>query len=289
MMATLLDVVLPLLVIMVMTVLGIDLRVDDFRRVRDYPFLVPLVVLGQWFVLTLGAGAIAKFLPLAPTVAGGALLVAAAPVAALSCLYTHLAGGHLALAVTVAAVSNALAGVVTPLVATLAFRWFASNEPGFALPAGELAQQVLLGLMLPLAAGMSLRHAAPALIERTRGLLQGLSVAAIVTVVTFVIVDQLAAIRAQLTELITASTLFTLLMLAVGAMASRLMAPRAEDRRALVWGFPARNIGVATLIASAVVGQVAMASFAAVLFVTQVIILLPLAIWLRRRTAPPAQ
>jgi BASS family bile acid:Na+ symporter len=289
MMATLLDVVLPLLVIIVMTVLGMDLRVDDFRRLRDYPFLVPLVVLGQWFVLTLGAGAIAKFLPLAPAAAGGALLVAAAPVAALSCLYTHLAGGHLALAVTVAAVSNALAGVVTPLVATLAFRWFASNEPGFALPAGELAQQVLLGLMLPLAAGMSLRHAAPALIERTRGLLQGLSVAAIVTVVTFVIVDQLAAIRAQLTELITASTLFTLLMLAVGAMASRLMAPRAEDRRALVWGFPARNIGVATLIASAVVGQVAMASFAAVLFVTQVIILLPLAIWLRRRTAPPAR
>jgi BASS family bile acid:Na+ symporter len=288
-MATLLDVVLPLLVIIVMTVLGMDLRVDDFRRLRDYPFLVPLVVLGQWFVLTLGAGAIAKFLPLAPAAAGGALLVAAAPVAALSCLYTHLAGGHLALAVTVAAVSNALAGVVTPLVATLAFRWFASNEPGFALPAGELAQQVLLGLMLPLAAGMSLRHAAPVLIERTRGLLQGLSVAAIVTVVTFVIVDQLAAIRAQLTELITASTLFTLLMLAVGAMASRLMAPRAEDRRALVWGFPARNIGVATLIASAVVGQVAMASFAAVLFVTQVIILLPLAIWLRRRTAPPAQ
>jgi len=70
-MSTLLDVVVPVLVIMVMTVVGMDLRVEHFRRVRDYRVLVPAVVLGQWVLLTLAAGAIVTFLPLTPTVAGG--------------------------------------------------------------------------------------------------------------------------------------------------------------------------------------------------------------------------
>ncbi len=242
-MATLLDVVLPVLVIMVMTIVGMDLRAEDFRRVRDYPVLVPAVVLGQWVVLTLAAGAIVTLLPLTPTVAGGVLLIAAAPVAALSCLYTHLAGGHLALAVTIAALSNALAGVVTPLVASLSFRWFAHVGPDLALPTGRLAQQIAVGLVLPLAAGMLV----------------------------------------QIGELLAVSALFTLVMLAVGAVATRLVVRRSEDRRALPWGFPARNVGIATLIATAVVGQAAMASFVAVLFATQVAILVPLALWLGRR------
>ena len=282
-MATLLDVVLPLLVIAVMTIVGMDLRVEDFRRVRDYPVLVPAVVLGQWVVLTLAAGAMVTLLPLTPAVAGGALLVAAAPVAALSCLYTHLAGGHLALAVTIAAVSNALAGVVTPLVAALAFRWFAEMGPEPALPAGRLAQQIFVGLVLPLTAGMLVRHLAPVAVARARGPLQVLSTAAIVAVLTFVVADQFVSIRAQIGELLAVSALFTLVMLTLGAIAARFFARRSEDRRALLWSFPARNVGIATLIATAVVGQVAMASFVAVLFATQVAILVPLALWLHRR------
>jgi BASS family bile acid:Na+ symporter len=283
-MATLLDVVLPMLVIIVMTIVGMDLRIEDFRRVRDYPVLVPAVVLGQWVVLALAAGAMVTLLPLTPTVAGGLLLIAAAPVAALSCLYTHLAGGQLALAVTIAAVSNALAGVVTPLVASLSFRWFAHVGPDLALPAGRLAQQIVVGLVLPLAAGMLVRHLAPVAVARARGPLQALSTLAIVAVLTFVVADQIDSIRAQIGELLAASALFTLVMLTLGAIASRLVVRRAEDRRALPWGFPARNVGIATLIATAVVGQVAMASFVAVLFATQVAILVPLALWLRHRS-----
>jgi BASS family bile acid:Na+ symporter len=283
-MTTLLDVVLPVLVIVVMTIVGMDLRVEDFRRVRDHPVLVPVIVTGHWVLLTLGTGAIVTVLPLTPSVAGGALLVAAAPVAALSCLYTHLAGGQLALAVTIAAVSNALAGVVTPLIAALTFRWFAHVGPELALPASRLAQQIVVGLVLPLAAGMFVRHLAPAAVARARGPLQVLSTLAIVAVLTFVVADQSASIRAQMGELLAVSVLFTLVMLTLGAIPAWLVVRRTEARLALLWGFPARNVGIATLIAATVVGQVAMASFVAVLFATQVAILVPLALWLRRRS-----
>jgi hypothetical protein len=48
-----------------------------------------------------------------------------------------------------------------------------------------------------------------------------------------------------------------------------------------------RNAAVAALIATSALGQVAMASFIAVLFATQVALLIPLALWLRRRSSRP--
>ena len=116
-MTILLDVVVPLLVIFVMTVVGMNLRYEDFVHVRRYPVRVPLIVIGQWVALTVVAGLIGRILHAPLPVAAGMLLVAAAPVATLSNYYTQLARGNLALAVAVTAVSNVLAVVATPMIA----------------------------------------------------------------------------------------------------------------------------------------------------------------------------
>ena len=281
-MTTLIDTVLPLLVVFIMTVVGMDLRLEDFRRMRQYPVLVPGIVIGQWILLTLVAGLAGRLLDLPPEVTAGALLVAAAPVAALSGYYTQLAGGHLALAVTVAAVSNVLAVVITPLIATVGFRWFLDAGGAFELPLGKVAQQTVAGLLLPLLAGMVVRYRAAAWTERWRRPLQGLGVIAIVAVLAMVVVNQFAAIRAQFGILLGASVLFTLAMLTAGLMVAKIATRSGKDQRALVWGFPARNVAVAALIATSAMGQAAMASFIAVLFATQVAVLIPLALWLRR-------
>ena len=286
-MTTLIDTVLPMLVVFVMTIVGMDLRFEDFRRMRQYPVLVPGIVIGHWILLTLAAGLTGRVLDLPPEVTAGALLVAAAPVAALSGYYTQLAGGHLALAVTVAGVSNVLAVVITPLVATLGFWWFLDAGGAFALPSGKIAQQTVVGLLLPLLAGMLIRHHAAAWTGRWRGPLQGMGVIGIVAVLAMVVVNQFAAIRAQFGVLLRASLLFTLAMLVAGLMVAKIATRPGKDQLALVWGFPARNVAVAALIATSALGQVAMASFIAVLFATQVALLIPLALWLRRRSSPP--
>ena len=46
-MTLLLDVVLPLLVVFIMTIVGMDLRFADFLRVRRYPLLVPAIIAGR--------------------------------------------------------------------------------------------------------------------------------------------------------------------------------------------------------------------------------------------------
>lgn len=277
------DVAIPLLVVFIMTIVGMDLRFEDFLRIRRYPLLVPCVVIGQWIVLTLVAGLAGRALGLPDVVIGGALLVAAAPVAALSGYYTQLAGGHLALAVTVAGVSNVLAVAMTPLVATLGFRWFLDVSAAFELPLHKVAQQTIVGLLLPLLTGMLIRRRAPDWTARWRSPLQGLGVLAIVIVLGIVAANQLATIRAQFGTLFAAAASFTVVTLAFGLLVAKMVTRSDEDRRAVVWSFPARNVAVATLIATSAAGQIAMTSFIAVLFATQVALLIPLALWLRRK------
>jgi BASS family bile acid:Na+ symporter len=213
----------------------------------------------------------------------GTLLVAAAPVAGLSGYYTQLAGGHLALAVTVAAVSNVFAVIVTPVVATAGFDGFSPAGAAFNLPAAGVAKQTFIGLLAPLLFGMLIRHRAAHRLQHWRRPLQGLAMLAILIVLGLVAVNQIAAIRAQFGILLGVSVLFTLVMVTAGLLVAKLVARSSEDRRAIPWGFPARNAALATLIATSAMGQVAVASFLAVLFVAQLVMLTSLALWLRRR------
>jgi len=277
------EVAIPLLVVGIMLIVGTDIRFDDFRRMRQYPLLVPSIVIGQWVLLTLVAGLAGGALDLPPEIVVGVLLVAAAPVAGMSVYYTQLAGGHLALAVTIAAVSNVLAAAVTPFVASIGFRWLLQADAGTGLPFLKVAQQTTFGFLLPLLFGMLIRFRAPAWIERRRGPLQLLGMAAIVAILGMVVADQFVAIRAQFGILLGAAVLFTVAMVAAGFLVTMLLTRARDDLRAIVWGFPARNVALATLIATSAMGNVAVASFIAVLFATQILILVPLALWLRHR------
>lgn len=281
-MRILLEVVLPILVIFTMVVVGIDLRTSDFRRVRQYPMLVPGIVICQWTAVMLAAGLVGRFLQLPHAVAASALLFAAAPVATLSSYYTQFARGHLALAVTISAVSNVAAALATPLVAAAGFRLFLDKDAAFDLPLTTVAQQAVVGLLLPLCFGMYIRRRAERWSLRWRPVLQGVAMIAIVAVLGYVAVNQFAVLQDQFRTFFAASVALTLAMLAIGALVACLATTFGEDRRAVLWGFPARNVAVAALLATSVAGQAAMASFIAVLFATQVALLIPLSLWLRR-------
>jgi bile acid:Na+ symporter, BASS family len=266
------------LVFLVMVTVGMDLRFRDFQRVRDHPRLVPGVVIGHWVALLITGGLVSRSLALPDEVTGGVLLVAAAPAAALSCFYAQLAAGDLALATTLAAVSNALAFLATPLVATVGFQLFLGSSGQFDLPLAAVAQQTLVGLLLPLLTGMVIRHWLGKRLDRWRAPIRAVGLVAVVSVLAVAVVDQYATIRAQFADLLRAAMVFTLAMLLVGVGVARIVAANGRDRSALPWAFPARNAPVAVLIATSVGGAAAMVSFVAVLFATQLALLVPIAL-----------
>ena len=272
------ELAIRVLVFLMMVTVGMDLRFRDFQRVRDHPRLVPGVVIGHWVALLIVGGFIGRSLALPDEITGGVLLVAAAPAAALSCFYAQLAAGDLALATTLAAVSNALAFVATPLVATVGFHLFMGSSSQFDLPLVSVAQQTLVGLLLPLLVGMLIRHRLGVRLDFWRGPTRVVGLVAVVSVLAIAVVDDYTTIRAQFVDLLRAAIALTLVMLTIGVITARIASANARDRSALPWAFAARNAPVAVLIATNVGGTGPMVSFVAVLFATQLALLVPMAL-----------
>ncbi|MGE3745482.1 MAG: bile acid:sodium symporter family protein [Sphingomonadaceae bacterium] len=279
-----LDVALPALVVFIMILVGLELTFADFSRVLRYPGLVAAALISQWIILPVVAVLLIRTLVLPPVLAAGVILVAAAPIAAMSNYYSLLAGANLALAVTLTAVSSILAMVATPTITSLAFGLLLNTSVGFELPVAKVLVHTLIGLLLPIMTGMAIRHVAPAWVSRQRLLLRNLSLLAVVAVGVFVIIDQYAMISAQIMLLVVTSVLFTLSLLLAGWLAGWI-AENPENQRAILFGFPARNLAFATLIAVSAVGRVDIASFAAVFFLVQIVLLVSLAFVLRGRSS----
>ena len=86
--------VVPATVFFVMWVVGLELTTDDFRRVVLYPKATLVGTATQLILLPTFAWALVLLLRPAPAVAAGLFLIAAAPGAAMSSLFTLLARGN---------------------------------------------------------------------------------------------------------------------------------------------------------------------------------------------------
>ena len=270
-----------------MTIVGLELTVEDLTRVLHYPLEVAAGLIGQVVALPLIAAALILLLHPEPAVAGGLILAASAPQAMTSNYYCLLGRANVALSVTLTAASSVLALASTPLVSDLAYGMLLQQDASFALPAGKVMQQVLTGLLLPVGAGMLVRHRVPGFVQRNRVRFQRLTALTIAAMLVIILADQADTVRRNLAAILSVALLFTAGAAAVGlGIARALSLPRA-DMLALLAGFPSRSLSIATLISINVLGRVDFLAFAATFFLVQAAILIPLMLLARSEAPAP--
>jgi BASS family bile acid:Na+ symporter len=144
----------------------------------------------------------------------------------------------------------------------------------------RLIQQMVIGVLLPICLGMSLRAWVPAWVARQqqRLRLQALGLAALLAIIAAIVANQIDTILGELGVLIAVAVLFTLVMLAAGWVLARPVPVASAQRRAILFGFPARNLSIATLLAVTVFDRPEMASFGVVFFIVQASGLIPIAL-----------
>lgn len=272
---------LPLLIMIAMTVVGLELTIADLRRVMHYPTHVAAALFGQVLALPIVAAALIVMLRPEPVIAGGLILAAAAPQAISSNYFCLLARADIALSVTLTAVSSVLAVVSTPLVATLGFKLLLEQDAGFALPADDVAQQVVTGLLLPVSAGMILRHYAPSFVARNRTRFQWLSVVAVMSMLAILLVDQAGNIWRTLLPTVSIAVAFMAGAAVIGFGMAKSFSWDREDTVTMVAAFPSRSLSIATLVAVNVLEQLDFLSFAVVFFLVQSLLLVPVMMLLR--------
>ncbi|MGB7932387.1 MAG: bile acid:sodium symporter [Gammaproteobacteria bacterium] len=275
------DYMIPLVVIMMMVVVGMELTLEDFRRVRTFPKPVFIGTAGQLIVLPVITTGLAWAFDPPPFIVAGMVLVAACPGGAISNYYVYLAHADVALSVTLTAVSTVFAFITLPLLTALGFDHLLGQQAPISVPVGHMMSQLFLVLLVPTAAGMWIRQRWTAFVKCKGALLRRISVGCLVALVAFVIQDQAGNLGAQIGSLFVITVLFTLLAMTAGAATAWGLRLKPHDRFVFLVEYSARNLAIATVVGVVLLGHTEFVVFAAAFFIIQVPLLLA-AVMLRR-------
>lgn len=275
--ATLQDLAVQALNVSLMLSVGLELDLAEVRRAGRRVPLLAAVTLLNFGLLPLAALAATGTVALAPAVAAGLLLASLAPGGGTGTLLTRAAGGNLELSVVLLGIFTALA---VPLVPALAVATLPAEADG-ALSLGAVLQTLLLFQLLPLAAGLGLRGAAPAAAARLDRLARPFSNAVFALLVLGLIVTR-GHLVAQVGP---AGLLVCVGLVLLSLLAPALLPASPRDRAALCMTTGVRNLSLALLVSSSFFGD--LTTITVLTYGLAMYLLAAPAAWaLRRRLAP---
>ena len=151
------DVVLPIALAFIMLSLGLGLTVGDFARVAKQPrdFLVGAVA--QVVLLPVAAFVLVSIWPLAPELALGVMIIAAAPGGVTSNLLTAFGRGDVALSISLTAIVSLLSIVTIPFIVVFSYTHFVGGDAG-DVSIAQTALGVFLIVTLPVLIGLAVRR-----------------------------------------------------------------------------------------------------------------------------------
>ena len=230
---------------------ALDLRGADFLRVARQPLAVMAGLIAQFLLLPVATFAATLLLDLPPNIEAGMLLVAACPCGSLSNFVTHYSRGNTALSVSITAVANVIALVMTPTN----FAWMIAANPVTSawlqtidVDPRAIWISLALVLALPLTFGMLTRRLKPDLADRLRLPLGRFAVFALIAFVVIALFRDrhlfLVGIGGLVIVVVVHNAVGLLLGYA-GAVVARL---NQADRQALTFETGMQNSGLALAI-----------------------------------------
>ena len=176
------------LLTVVMFGLGITLTFADFKRVIVQPAPVIAGVLIHYLVMPLAAFLIARMLHMQPELTTGMILVGSVASGTGSTLMVFLAGGDVALSITIAAMSTLVGIVATPLLT----RFYV--DATVPVDVRGMLMSILQIVALPVGAGLLLNQFVPRFVRKITPVLPFVSIIAILAIIGAVVAGSQASI-----------------------------------------------------------------------------------------------
>lgn len=233
----------PLLGI-IMFGMGLTLHWEDFRVVFTRPRDVIIGCIAQFTVMPLLAWILTRLFALDEALTIGVLLVGCCPGGTASNVITYLAKGDLALSVGMTSVSTLIAPVMTPLLVLL----LAGQNIDVDVTAMFLS--ILWVVILPIVAGLIVKHLWQRQMEQATAYLPALSSLAIATIVTIVIANSAEKLLTSGLTIIIVVILHNLCGITVGYSIGRLLRLTIPKRKALSIEVGMQNSGLASSLAT---------------------------------------
>lgn len=228
----LLDVFLPLSLAFIMFSLGIGLTVSDFTRVAKVPkpFLVGAVA--QILLLPIVAFVLLMIFPLSPELAVGIMILSFCPGGVTSNIITKLAGGTLALSISLTAVVSLVSVITVPILIAWSTGYFmGSAAPEINVTALGISMFIITAV--PVALGVATRHFATGFADKSELLISRIATVLFVVIVIGALAANWSLFVENVVILGPLLVLMGVILFLVGFGAARLMGLNAGDRIAI--------------------------------------------------------
>ncbi len=261
----LLTLFLPLALGIIMLGLGLSLTLADFRRVALEPRAVLVALSCQALLLPLVCFLLVKGFAIAPALAVGMMLLAASPGGTTANLFSHLAGGDVALNITLTAVNSVLAVLTLPLIVNFALKHFMGDDATLPLQFGKI-MQVFAIVLVPVLAGMGVRARFPAFAQRMQKPVRIASALFLLMVIVLAVITDWQTLVAYAPVIGLVALIFNLISLAVGYGVPRLfgLSKRQSTAIGMEIGIHNGTLAIAVALSPLLLGNPTMAIPAAI-------------------------
>lgn len=267
---------LPVALAIIMLSLGLGLTGADFARVARQPkdFLIGAV--SQIVLLPAIALLLVTIWPIAPEMAVGVMIVAAAPGGPASNILTAFARGDVALSISLTAVISLISVVTVPFVLALSYAHFMGEAAGSDFSVVGTAIGIFVVVAVPVLAGMLVRRFAANTATRIEPTARRVSAALFVLVVVAALVQERDQIVTYLAQAGPVTLTLNLTMMLVAFAIARLVGAGPRQRIAITIECGLQNGTLAITAASVLFGGglfvVPAASYSMIMFVTALLL-----------------
>ena len=241
-------IVLPILTLLMFD-LGLTLRLEDFGKVFRRPWPMIVALFGQLVLLPAIALGLAYLFNLPPVFFIGLVLIACCPGGSSSNVFSRLAGGDVALSVSLTALSSVITLFTIPFIMSWATR-LVGESVGIVLPVGNLIKQNLVLMLLPVVIGLVINYVFPKAAEKIDKVLSKLAFPLLLVLITVFYIQHHRTILENIGVLGLCVTALILVAIGCSSLLSRLVKNSKEQRRTVVIEVGMQNAAQAIAIAS---------------------------------------
>lgn len=240
-------IVLPILTLLMFD-LGLALRPADFRLIAERPLAMVAGLTGQIIMLPLIAWMVGTMFGVEPIFFLGIMLIACSPGGSSSNVFSMLAGGDVALSVSLTAFSSVITLLTGPLI--MDFMTGIVGAPvAVHLPVANLLMQNLVLMAVPIVVGLSVAVWRERVAERLHAVLKRLAFPCLILLATVFFVQNREVIIAEFPRLGAAMTVLILLSMGAGVFLSWLMHLTGREQRTIVIEIGMQNAAQAITVA----------------------------------------
>ena len=269
------DIILPLALAFIMFVLGLGLTSNDFLRVIKQPRDFFVGAISQILLLPAIAFLLVKIWTIAPELAIGVMIIAAAPGGVTSNLLTYFAKGDVALSISLTAIISLLCVITIPFIILTSAELISGANITQDISLFKMSRDMFLIVTVPVLFGMLVRRFASVIAIKFEPIAKKISIFLFVLVLFGAIAAERENVISYFAQAGLITLVLNLIMMLTAYFVAKLFATGIKQKKCITIECGLQNGTLAIFVATSIFGGgmyvIPAATYSLIMFATSLI------------------